>query len=133
MLMDLLRVGHFVVRIVSYLLDFGLSLRWVNECWTMAMEGAALVENRAGITFGVELYSNAVFDCRPPLLPVSLDLSGTGLLSSLHSAVSAMGLWRPPSTQGIHGPLPSSSCNVQCSDMTCGHWNCGYFATCLDL
>ena len=29
-----------------------------------------------------------VFDCRPPLLPVSLDLSGTGLLSSLHSAVS---------------------------------------------
>ena len=30
-----------------------------------------------------------VFDCRPPLLPVSLDLSGTGLLSSLHSAVSA--------------------------------------------
>ena len=25
-------------------------------CWTMATEGAALVENRAGITFGVELY-----------------------------------------------------------------------------
>ena len=24
----------------------------------------------------------------------------------------AMGLWRPPSTQGIHGPLPSSSCNA---------------------
>ena len=24
--------------------------------WTMATEGAALVENRAGITFGVELY-----------------------------------------------------------------------------
>ena len=25
-------------------------------CWTMATEGAVLVENRAGITFGVELY-----------------------------------------------------------------------------
>ena len=25
-------------------------------CWTMATERAALVENRAGITFGVELY-----------------------------------------------------------------------------
>ena len=24
--------------------------------WTMATDGAALVENRAGITFGVELY-----------------------------------------------------------------------------
>ena len=35
---------------------FGLSFRRVSECWTMATEGAALVENRAGITFGVELY-----------------------------------------------------------------------------
>ena len=26
--------------------------------------------------------------------------------------MSAMGLWRPPSTQGIHGPLPSASCNA---------------------
>ena len=25
-------------------------------CWTMVTDGAALVENRAGITFGVELY-----------------------------------------------------------------------------
>ena len=33
----------------------GLSLRLISECWTMATEGAALVENRAGITFGVEL------------------------------------------------------------------------------
>ena len=32
--------------------------------------------------------------------------------------MAAMGLWRPPSTQGIHGPLPSSSCNacMLCSD-----------------
>ena len=25
---------------------------------------------------------------------------------------AAMGLWHPPSMQGIHGPLPSSSCNA---------------------
>ena len=32
--------------------------------------------------------------------------------------MAAMGLWRPPSTQGIQGPLPSSSCNacMSCSD-----------------
>ena len=32
--------------------------------------------------------------------------------------MAAMGLWRPPSTQGIPGPLPSSSCNacMMCSD-----------------
>ena len=31
--------------------------------------------------------------------------------------MAAMGLWRPPSTQGIPGPLPSSSCNscLMCS------------------
>ena len=34
----------------------GLSFRRVSMCWTMATEGAALVENRAGITFGVVLY-----------------------------------------------------------------------------
>ena len=38
------------------LAGFGLFLRRVGEYWTMAMEGAALVENRPGITFGVELY-----------------------------------------------------------------------------
>ena len=31
----------------------------------------------------------------------------------------AIGLWRPPSTQGIHGPLPSSSCNVCMSYADC--------------
>ena len=31
--------------------------------------------------------------------------------------MAAMGLWRPPSTQGVPGPLPSSSCNdcMMCS------------------
>ena len=38
------------------LAGFGLSFRRGSECWTMATDGAALVENRAGITFGVELY-----------------------------------------------------------------------------
>ena len=38
------------------LAGFGLSFRWASECWTMATDGAALVENMAGITFGVELY-----------------------------------------------------------------------------
>ena len=32
------------------LAGFGLSFRRVSECWTMATDGAALVENRAGIT-----------------------------------------------------------------------------------
>ena len=44
MLLNLLRVGYFVVRIVFGLLDLDYS------------SGEALVENRAGITFGVELY-----------------------------------------------------------------------------
>ena len=30
-----------------------------------------------------------------------------------------MALWRPPSTQGIHGPLPSSSCNACMSCTEC--------------
>ena len=38
------------------LAGFGLSLRRVSEYWTMATEGVALVENRSGITLGVELY-----------------------------------------------------------------------------
>ena len=38
------------------LAGFGLSFRRVSKCWTMATEAAALVVDRAGITFGVELY-----------------------------------------------------------------------------
>ena len=41
-----------------------------------------------------------VFDCRPPLLPVSLDLSGVGLLSGPPPAVSA-GVEVPPSEHGL--------------------------------
>ena len=39
-----------------WLAGFGLSVWRVSVYWTMVTEGAALVENRAGITFGVELY-----------------------------------------------------------------------------
>ena len=38
------------------LAGFGLFLRRVGECLTMATNGAAVVGYRAGITFGVELY-----------------------------------------------------------------------------
>ena len=33
--------------------------------------------------------------------------------------MTAMRLWRPPSTLGIHGPLPSSSCNACMSCANC--------------
>ena len=39
-----------------WLAGFGLSCRRVSMYWTLATAGAALVENRAGITFGVKLY-----------------------------------------------------------------------------
>ena len=39
-----------------WLAGLGLFFRRVSVYWIMATEGAALVENRAGITFGVELY-----------------------------------------------------------------------------
>ena len=38
------------------LAGFELFLRRVRECWKMATNGASLAEDRAGITFGVELY-----------------------------------------------------------------------------
>ena len=38
------------------LAGFQLFLLRVSECWTMATNGAAVAEDRAGITFGVELY-----------------------------------------------------------------------------
>ena len=54
--MDFLRRGHFVVRTLFYLLDLCLSVRRVNDVVNMSADGAALVEARAGVTFGVELY-----------------------------------------------------------------------------
>ena len=58
------------------LAGFGLSLRRVSECWT---NGAALVENRAGITFGVELY--VPWDAPEAVV----DISSEGVVSLTHS------------------------------------------------
>ena len=41
-----------------------------------------------------------VYDCRPPLLPVSLDLSGIGPLSGLHTVVSTSAVV-PPRENGL--------------------------------
>ena len=46
----------FGVTDCVWLAGFGLFFRQVSVNWTMATDGAALVESRAGITFGVELY-----------------------------------------------------------------------------
>ena len=54
MLLNLFCVGYFVVRIVSGLLDYSSIGAACIGLWET--EGAALVENRAGITFGVEMY-----------------------------------------------------------------------------
>ena len=40
------------------------------------------------------------------------------LVRSVAHYMAAMGLWRPPSSQGVRGPLPSATCNacMSCSD-----------------
>ena len=60
-----------------------------------------------------------VFDCRPLLLPVSLDLSGIGLLSGLPPAVSAS-VGVPPNE---HGLLISGGGGTQ-MDCHPGTWGC---------
>ena len=62
------------------LAGFGLSFRRVSECWNMATDGAALVENRAGITFGdapeavVDIQSEGVVPLRS--IPDVIGLAG---------------------------------------------------------
>ena len=53
------------------LAGFGLFLRRVGECWTMATNGVALAEDRAGITFGVELY--VLWDAPEAVVDISLE------------------------------------------------------------
>ena len=60
------------------LAGFGLSLRRVGECWTMVTNGAALAEDRAGITFGVELY--VPWDAPE----VVVDISSVGVIPLRH-------------------------------------------------
>ena len=58
-LLDFLLIGHFVVRTVSFLLDIkcvSSVSRWIAERWTMAANGASVVDDRAGIRLVVELY-----------------------------------------------------------------------------
>ena len=69
------------------LAGFGLSLRRVSKYWTMATEGAALVENRAGITFGVELY--VPWDA--PEAVVDISSAGVVPLRSIPDAIGLTG------------------------------------------
>ena len=69
------------------LAGFGLSLRWVSEYWTMATEGAALVEDRAGITFGVELY--VTWDA--PEAVVDISSEGVVPLRSIPDVIGLIG------------------------------------------
>ena len=55
--------------------------------WTMATEGAALVENRAGITFGVELY--VPWDA--PEAVVDIHSEGVVPLGSIPDAIGLTG------------------------------------------
>ena len=48
-----IQLPAFVFTAYTWELQF---LRRVSERWTMATNGAAVVEDRVGITFGVELY-----------------------------------------------------------------------------
>ena len=47
-----------------------------------------------------------------------LILSNLQVLGQFVTSLNRMGLWRPPSTPGVPGPLPSSSCNacMMCAD-----------------
>ena len=58
------------------LAGFGLSLRRVSKYWTIATEGAALVENRAGITFGVEGWTGKDGSPSPPWVPLLTHIYG---------------------------------------------------------
>ena len=69
-----------------------------------------------------------VFDCRPPLLPASMNVSDVDLSAIQSSTMAAeadvahymmaMGLWRPPMTPEIRVHLPLATCNacMSCSD-----------------
>ena len=56
LLLDLLHIGTFGSTDCVLLAGFELFLHRVGDCRIMATNGAALAEERAGITFGVKLY-----------------------------------------------------------------------------
>ena len=86
-----------------WLAGFGLSFRRVSVYWTVATEGAALVENRAGIMFGVELY--VPWDA--PEAVVDIHSEGVVPLGSI------------PDVIGITGRRPDAAeCHIlQCRDV----------------
>ena len=71
------------------LAGFGLSVRRVSEYWTMAKDGAALVENRAGITFGVEV--SVPWDA--PEVVVDISPAAVVPLRSIPDAIGLTGSW----------------------------------------
>ena len=72
-----------------------LSVRWVNDVVNMAVDGAALVEARAGVTFGVELYvpwdaPESVVDVSSEgVVPLRSILDVIGLVSHREGAVES--------------------------------------------
>ena len=58
-------------------------------CWTMATEGAALGENWAGITFGVELY----IPWDAPEAVVDIHSEGVVPLWSIPDVIGLTGCW----------------------------------------
>ena len=72
-----------------WLAGFGLLFRRVSVYWIMVREGAALVENRAGITFGVELY--IPWDA----LEAVVDIHSEGVvpLGSIPDVIGLSGRW----------------------------------------
>ena len=79
------------------LAGFGLSFRRVCESWTLATEGAALVENRAGITFGVELY----ISWAAPEAVVDIQSEGVVLLRSIPDVIGLAGRRSDTAERGI--------------------------------
>ena len=69
------------------LASFGLFIWQVSISWIMAMEGAALVEDHAGIKFGVELY--VPWDA--PEAVVDIHSDGVVTLGSIPDVVGLVG------------------------------------------
>ena len=86
--LDLLQCRTFCITDCVLLAGFGLSLRRGSKYWTMATEGAALVENRAG-WFGVELY--VPWDA--PEAVVDISSEGVVSLRSIPDVIGLIGRW----------------------------------------
>ena len=90
-----------------WLAGFGSFFRRVSVYWIMATEGAVLVENRAGITFGVELY--VPWDA--PEAVVDIHSEGVVPLGSIPDVIGLTGR-RPDAAESriLHGRDVRSVC-----------------------